>query len=134
MSRSVNSLPKSERLNKKILISKVYESGIAIKAFPLIFSYQLTDKSYFDMPQILFTVSKRKFKRAVDRNRIKRLMREAYRLKKQDLLLNIPEKQSLFGVVTFTNKELPDFLTIQKSFEKIEKQLKLHFSQENIIS
>jgi ribonuclease P protein component len=134
MSRSINSLPKSERLNKKILISKVYDSGIAIKAFPLIFSYQLTDKSYFDQPQILFTVSKRKFKKAVDRNRIKRLMREAYRLKKQDLMICIPEKQSLFAVVTFTNKELPDFLTIQKSYEKVEKQLKLHFNKDSIIS
>ncbi|MDP2174871.1 MAG: ribonuclease P protein component [Bacteroidota bacterium] len=134
MSRSVNSLPKSERLNKKILISKVYESGIAVKAYPLIFSYQLTDKSYFNEPQLLFTVSKRKFKRAVDRNRIKRLMREAYRLKKHDLMLCIPEKQSLFAVVTFTNKELPDFLNIQKSFDKIEKQLKSHFTQDSIIS
>jgi ribonuclease P protein component len=129
MSRSVNSLPKSERLNKKILISKVYESGIVIKAFPLIFSYQLTDKSYFNLPQLLFTVSKRKFKKAVDRNRIKRLMREAYRLKKPQLIDCLPENQTLFGVVTFTNKELPDFSIVQNSFDKIEKQLKTQLTQ-----
>ena len=79
------SLGKREKLKSKKLISELYAEGKSIKAFPLKLVY--LKKSYESdfRAQVGVTVSKRNFKKAVDRNRIKRLMRESYRLEKQTL-------------------------------------------------
>ena len=62
----------------------------------------------------MVTVSKRKFKRAVDRNRIKRLMREAWRLEKPALenRLIADEKQRAI-VFIFVGNEMPDYETVR---------------------
>ncbi len=71
--------------------------------------------------QVLFTVSKRNFKRAVDRNKIKRRMREAFRLNKSKLS---DSKKLLIGYI-YTPKEILPFLQIEeamvKSFKRLDK-------------
>lgn len=63
--------------------------------------------------QVGFAVSKRNFKKAVDRNRIKRLMREAYRLQKEILYSGLrSEKKSLAILVVYQPKSLPEFRSI----------------------
>ena len=74
-------------------------------------------------------VSKRHFKRAVDRNRIKRLVREAYRTQKLPLqgLLKESEKGYLKLFILYTGKELPDYQLIREKvggvLERLEKEL-----------
>ncbi len=80
-----NTLGKLERLKSKKLIEKLYEQGSSVKSFPLRMVY-LQTKHTSDFPaQVGVSVSKRNFKSAVDRNRIKRLLRESYRLQKEIL-------------------------------------------------
>ena len=72
-----------------------------------------------------FSVSKRNFKKAVDRNRIKRLIREAYRLQKNDLKLLLKERSSNLSVfLIYTGKEIPEyghvFLKIGSVLEKLK--------------
>ncbi len=64
----------------------------------------------------MVSVSKKKFKRAVDRNRVKRLMREAWRLEKPALenRLLTDEKQRAI-VFIFVGNEMPDFETVRSS-------------------
>ena len=65
-----------------------------------------------------FSVSKRHFKKAVDRNRIKRLMREAYRLQKNELELIIKSRPvNLVFFIIYTGKDLPDYPLV---FEKVK--------------
>jgi ribonuclease P protein component len=62
-----------------------------------------------------FGASRRNFKRAVDRNRIKRLSREGYRLQKGSLLLKLQEKGLSMAVFfIYTGRELPDYPTVSE--------------------
>ncbi len=89
---TTNTLHKSERLCKKKIIGKMFEGGASSFAlFPLRVVYVPVEE--LDAPAaILVSVSKRKFKRAVKRNRVKRQIREAYRKNKHTLLAALEEK------------------------------------------
>lgn len=71
-------LPKSRRLTSKKDIGTLFESGKNIHAAPLLLKY-IWAESTGPPVQVLFSVPKRKVKLAVNRNRIKRIMREAFR-------------------------------------------------------
>jgi ribonuclease P protein component len=77
--------PKSERLSSKTIIEALFTQGVTIKRYPFVIKYLPLREPQDKVTQVLFSVSKRNFKRAVDRNKIKRLMREAYRLNKAPL-------------------------------------------------
>lgn len=86
---------KKEKLKSKKLIEQLFAEGQSVSAYPLKLIYLPVD---FDDSVLLktgVTVSKRKFKSAVDRNRIKRLMREAYRLNKAVIFNNITTQYAL---------------------------------------
>ncbi|WP_307758498.1 ribonuclease P protein component [uncultured Mediterranea sp.] len=82
----VNRLRKPERLSRKKIIEKMFAGGSrSFSIFPLRVVWLPVEE--LDVPaSLLVSVSKRRFKRAVKRNRVKRQIREAYRLNKQPLL------------------------------------------------
>lgn len=81
---------KTERIVSQKLIDELFTSGQSksLVAFPLRAVYM--EKAEAETTQVLISVSKRHFKHAVDRNRVKRQIREAYRLNKQLLSCNHP--------------------------------------------
>lgn len=117
-------LPKEERLYHKKLIEKVFKSPFVVKSYPLLFSFYFEDSPNTNPNAVLFSVSKRKFKRAVDRNRIKRLMREVYRLNKNLLINPYSPNKNLIGGLIYTGKEIFDFNTVQLAFTKLSNQYK----------
>lgn len=81
-----NTLHKAERLNRKKVIEKMFAGGSrSFSLFPLRVVWLPVEELAAPV-SILVSVSKRRFKRAVKRNRVKRRVREAYRLNKQPLL------------------------------------------------
>lgn len=104
----------------------MFSSGKSIKQYPLILYHGL-EKLPEDVPcQVGFTVPKRIFRRAVDRNRIKRLMREAYRLNKkrhyEDLLA--AEQQAALMIV-YIGKEKPEFELVEDRIKTLLKRFSL---------
>ena len=94
----MNRLRKPERLNKKKIIEKMFAGGSrSFSIFPLRVVW-LPVEELDVQASILISVSKRRFKRAVKRNRIKRQIREAYRLNKQILLAPLTEKNSRLAI------------------------------------
>jgi len=80
---------KEERLCNKKLIDTLFHNGSSFLCYPFKASWLFVDEPQQFPVQILFSVSKKRFKRAVDRNLIKRRMREAYRLNKQQYLYDL---------------------------------------------
>jgi|TARA_B110000211_G_scaffold65085_1_gene74922 ribonuclease P protein component len=115
-----NTLGKKERLKSRKLIGRLFEEGTSIKNFPYRLVYLSTEITSVFSVKASFSVPKRNFKKAVDRNRIKRLIREAYRLEKKNVF-----KGSNFHcafMITFIGKKEPVFHDVQ---EKIKELLKL---------
>ncbi|GMQ27207.1 ribonuclease P protein component [Algoriphagus sp. oki45] len=78
-------LPKSERLHADKLIKELFNEGSSFFLYPFKVVFLNKEKKEGEVNQILISVSKKKLKKAVDRNRVKRKIREAYRLNKHKL-------------------------------------------------
>ena len=116
-------LGKSERLKSRKLIEQLFREGKTFSVFPFRVYYICGEKIMSSsFLQFGVGVSARNFKKAVDRNRIKRLTREAYRLQKETLCKTLEEKGSQLAVFyIFTGKELPLYDAV---YEKISVTLK----------
>ena len=111
------SLKKAERLNSKKIIDKLFAEGDSILQYPLKMVF-LKTKLPVDCPaQTAFTVSKKNFKRAVKRNRIKRVLREAYRINKHIIYDEFKDEQ-LAVFIIFIGKELPEYIDIEIATRK----------------
>ena len=110
-------LPKNEKLKSLKLIQQIFQERMSVKAYPFVAVYKQIERQ--ESP-VLFgvSVSKKAFKKAVDRNRIKRLTREAYRTQKE-LLAELDDSDFTIAVMfIFVGKEMPDFDLIRKGVNK----------------
>ncbi|HEX6223828.1 MAG TPA: ribonuclease P protein component [Chryseolinea sp.] len=73
---------KAERLSKEKIIQELFDKGSSFYLFPFKVFFMPNSDSEFPHHQVLISVSKKIFKKAVDRNSIKRRIREGYRLNK----------------------------------------------------
>lgn len=115
---------KNERLSRKKLVDTLFIKGKSLMAFPLRVQYLLVDKIDNVAVQILVSVPKKRFKRAVDRNLIKRRIKEAYRLNKQTLLTAVPEDKTLLIACIYSNNEIFAYEVIEKAMLKGIEKLK----------
>jgi len=96
---------KHEKLKSRKLIKQLFEDGKAISIFPLRLIYLNIEHDGEFLLQTGVSVSKRNFKLAVDRNRIKRMMREVYRLNKH-ILYNSLDNKYIFMFIYLGKSEI----------------------------
>ena len=126
-------LKKYERLKSRKLTEQLFKNGKSFAEAPFRVFYLQVNDELKKADGLLFGcgVSKRSFKKAVDRNSIKRLIREAYRLQKielQELIAGRKNCLSLF--ILYTGKDLPDFNLAKEKLSVILEKLVTMFSPE----
>lgn len=124
--KPVLTLGRQERLKSRKLLEQLFREGQSLFVHPLKLYYRTKDLPIDMKLQAGFGVSSRTFKKAVERNRIKRLMREAYRLQKSNLQAAMANANGRLAVFfLYTGKEMPEFDLIKEktgvALEKLEK-------------
>ncbi|MDB5152798.1 MAG: ribonuclease protein component [Mucilaginibacter sp.] len=116
---------KEERLCNKKLIDQLFHNGSSFLCYPFKVSWLIASDPQLFPAQVLFSVPKKRYKNAVDRNLIKRRIREAYRLHKQQYLYSLLSdtgKNIVFSI-GFIGKEIAPYDFIEKKILKLLNQL-----------
>jgi ribonuclease P protein component len=125
----MSKFPKEERLNSRKRIAYLVSQGQPLHAFPFRVHWCLSQAACdgFHL-EAAFSVPKRKHKKATSRNRIKRKMREAFRLHKETFKTSLDGvNQTLSLLIIYTPKKEVDYHTMEKGmmelFSTLEKKL-----------
>jgi ribonuclease P protein component len=120
-----NKFPKKERLSSKKLIEELFDKGSSSYLHPFRLFFKpgplLANQKF---PQLLVSVPKRNFKKAVDRNRLRRQIKEAYRINKNNIFSDIGENIPPHIAILFTAKEKLPFKLLEEKLILILKRLK----------
>lgn len=122
---------KNERLKSRKLINNLFDCGKIIHHYPFKVLYHITKNQDFNFTaQIAISVSKKNFKRAVDRNYIKRKIKETYRQNKHLLYKELDKTdQKLYFFVIYTVSHDIDYLTLDKEMKLLIQKLNNKLNQ-----
>ena len=123
-------LPKAEKLKSRKEIDALFAGKRRFSVYPLQVWYTVKIDEEAPGVQVGVTCSKRHFKRAVDRNRVKRLIREAYRLQKAILMETLKEDQQVQLFFVFLDKTLPDYTDVFDAMTTCLQTLKKKIAHE----
>lgn len=122
-------LPKNERLHAEKLIKELFNKGSSFFLYPFKVLFIKKAELNTQPNQVLFSVSKKKIKKAVGRNFIKRRLKEAYRLNKHI----IPPDGIIVGLIFVGKAEMP-FAEIQPKMIQVLNRLKQELPQNPLSS
>ncbi len=112
---------KKEKLKSQIIIGQVFEEGNSLKKFPLKLVYLRLKHSEDNTVKTAVSVPKKLVKTAVARNRIKRLMREAFRKNKYLVSKELPGNYALMFI--YISREETELKKLESQMQKLLRQL-----------
>ena len=118
--------PKTEKLKSKKTIELLFSEGQSVSKYPLRLVYVKNSFENEELIKFGVSVSKKYFKNAVDRNRLKRVLRECYRLNKNIISENIDKPMAM--MFFYQSKEVLSYQEINEKtirlFEKFAEKTK----------
>ncbi len=121
--------PKNEKLKSKKHIEQLFAEGRSITSFPVKCLFITLEENDSPTVKVAFGVPKRNFRNAVDRNRVKRLMREAYRQNKALIFNKLTTSHAL--MILYLGKSEPEFKQLNEATQHVLRQLFNHIHHEN---
>ena len=109
--------PKKEKLTNKRVFETLFSEGGSIRRFPLQLRYLKVSPAEDGKIKVAFSAPKRTFKSAVQRNRIKRLVREAYRLNKPMIFNNI--EGNFAFLFLYLGKKIPVYSEVEQAMKQL---------------
>ena len=130
----MNTFKKEERLCSKKSLDLLFKNGSSFLVYPFRITYLFVDELHQHPAQVVINVAKKRYKRAVDRNLIKRRTREAYRLQKELLLYSHlkPHTELLLLSLQFIGKEKYEYDFLEKKLALAFKKLISQISPDEI--
>lgn len=126
-----HTFPKTEKLCGRLRIDRLYKEGGHFNAYPLRVTFRIMPESS-EPVQVLVWAPKSLFKRANKRNRIRRLMREAYRLNAISLKRHCAEAGCSMQIAfNYLSPELCDYPFIEKAMKKAVNRLDKEFDNQS---
>jgi ribonuclease P protein component len=123
--------PKKEKLKSKITIGLLFSEGKSVSKFPLRLVYHCAPLSDDQKIKMGVSVSKKNFKKAVDRNYFKRVLRETYRLNKHILIDNMDKPYSFMFFYQTKDRLSYDEIN-SKTIQLFEKFIAQHGKKEQV--
>jgi ribonuclease P protein component len=115
---------KCERLNGKKPIQRLFAEGQAFYAYPFRVVFMRVKEKHAYPARLLVSVSRRHFKKASERNLLKRLIRETYRKQKQNLYAQLEGKEGQLHIaLVFTAKAIPNYKELETKIILILQRL-----------
>lgn len=118
---------KNQRLTGKKVVSEIFAKKDQVSAFPVKGFYDIKSKAETNGESFLrfgISVPKKKFKRAVDRNHIKRLVKEAIRLNKTFLTESVYNQKIGVNIMVICYfDEIPDYITVEEKIKSLLDRL-----------
>ena len=128
------SFSKEERLCNVKLIDKLFHNGSSFLLYPFRIVWLLESLSTENPVQVLISVPKKKFKRAVDRNLLKRRIREIYRLQKLEQLYPFLTEHSVTMIlgINYIGNEIGEYAFMEKKFNAAILKLKKVYLESHV--
>lgn len=116
---SVFSFPKSERICNKHDIDLLFEKGASVRDGIIVLRYAFRESVQNEpQNQVLVVVPKKRVRKAVDRNKLKRQIREIYRLNKQTKKIDIPQGKTLLLAIIYSGKPEAEYAQLENCYLK----------------
>lgn len=119
---------KSERLCSTLAISKLFSKGHAIYKHPIKFLWLPGDWDNNHAVKVVISVSKRNFKKAVDRNKLKRVLRECFRLNKYIIEQNLDGRKYYLAII-YTGKILHSYHDLEPIINSLFQRLSIDYEK-----
>lgn len=125
----MNTFPKKEHLCGDINITRLHEQGTAFMSYPFRVVYLKADEKESVPVRVMVSVPKKRFKHAVDRNRIKRLTREVYRLNKNEIIDFVTDHNLRLHITfQYISNEVEAYELLEKKMRNALRKLIQNFS------
>lgn len=121
---SVFSFPKSERIVNKHDIELLFENGLSVRDGIIVLRYVFRESAENELTQkILVVVPKKRVRKAVDRNKLKRQIREIYRLNKGNQKIEVTAGKTLLTAIIYSGKPEAEYSDLESNYLQAKKKM-----------